>query len=115
MLSTMQDGPLSIAQLVRYGTSVHGGSEVVTWTGETGRRTNHPALGTATARLGGALRALGVSGDDRVGTFMWNNSEHLATYLAVPAMGAVLHPLNIRLFPDQLTYVANHAEDGVVL
>ncbi|HEY3750144.1 MAG TPA: long-chain fatty acid--CoA ligase [Pseudonocardiaceae bacterium] len=115
MLSTMQDGPLSIAQLVRYGTSVHGGSEVVTWTGDGARRTSYAALGTETARLAGALRSLGVSGDDRVGTFMWNNGEHLATYLAVPAMGAVLHPLNIRLFPDQLTYIANHAEDGVVL
>jgi fatty-acyl-CoA synthase len=56
-----------------------------------------------------------VSGDDRVATFMWNNAEHLAAYLAVPAMGAVLHTLNIRLFPDQLTYIANHAEDRVVL
>ena len=56
-----------------------------------------------------------MSGDDRVGTFMWNNAEHLAVYLAVPAMGAVLHPLNIRLFPDQLTYIANHAQDSVVL
>jgi fatty-acyl-CoA synthase len=115
MLSTMQDGPLSLAQLVRYGTTVHGDSQVVTWTGETGRRSTYAELGVQTARLAGALRGLGVSGDDRVGTFMWNNNEHLATYLAVPAMGAVLHPLNIRLFPDQLTYVANHAEDGVVL
>jgi fatty-acyl-CoA synthase len=115
MLSTMQDGPLSISQLVRYGTSVHGGSEVVTWTGETGRRTTYAELGVEAARLAGGLRALGITGDQRVGTFMWNNKEHLAAYLAVPATGAVLHPLNIRLFPDQLTYVANHAEDEVVL
>ena len=46
---------------------------------------------------------------------MWNNAEHLVAYLAVPAMGAVLHTLNIRLFPEQLTFVANHAEDHVVL
>ncbi|HVV21899.1 MAG TPA: AMP-binding protein, partial [Pseudonocardiaceae bacterium] len=115
MLSTMQDGPLSIAQLVRYGTSVHGGSEVVTWTGESGRRSSYAELGAEAARLANALRTLGVSGDDRVGTFMWNNAEHLAVYLAVPAMGAVLHPLNIRLFPDQLTYIANHAQDSVIL
>src|ERR1700759_1317662 len=102
MLSTMQDGPLSITQLVRYGTSVHGGSEGVTWTGDGPRRSSYAALGTETARLAGALRELGVSGDDRVGTFMWNNGEHLAAYLTVPAMGAVLDPLNIRLFPDQL-------------
>ena len=115
MLSTMQDGPLSLAQLVRYGTSVHGGSEVVTWTGSSGRRESYADLGRHAARLAHALRALGVSGDDRVGTFMWNNAEHLAVYLAVPAMGAVLHPLNIRLFPDQLTYIANHAQDSVVI
>ena len=46
---------------------------------------------------------------------MWNNAEHLAAYLAVPAMGAVLHTLNIRLFPEQIGYVANEAEDQVVL
>jgi fatty-acyl-CoA synthase len=115
MLSTMQDGPLSIAQLVRYGTGVHGSSEVVTWTGDAARRSNYAELGKETARLANALRSLGVTGDDRVGTFMWNNAEHMAAYLAVPAMGAVLHPLNIRLFPEQLTYIANHAEDGVVI
>lgn len=42
---------------------------------------------------------------------MWNNAEHLEAYLAVPAMGAVLHTLNIRLFPEQLVFVANHGED----
>ena len=46
---------------------------------------------------------------------MWNNAEHLEAYLAIPSMGAVLHTLNIRLFPDQLVYIANHAEDRVVI
>ena len=48
-------------------------------------------------------------------TFMWNNAEHLVAYLAVPSMGAVLHTLNLRLFPEQLTYIANHAEDQVII
>ena len=48
-------------------------------------------------------------------TFQWNNAEHLEAYFAVPSMGAVLHTLNIRLFPEQLTYIANHAEDRVVI
>ena len=56
-----------------------------------------------------------MTGDQRVGTFMWNNAEHLECYLAVPAMGAVLHTINIRLFPEQITYVVNHAEDAVVV
>ena len=115
MLSTMQDGPLSIATLVRYGTSVHGDSEVVTWTGDSGRRASFAEIGREAARLANALRALGVTGDDRVGTFMWNNAEHFAVYLAVPGMGAVLHTLNLRLFPEQLTYIVNHAQDKVIV
>jgi fatty-acyl-CoA synthase len=67
------------------------------------------------ARLAHALRKLGVTGDERVATFMWNNQEHLEAYFAVPCMGAVLHPLNIRLFPEQIVYIANHAEDKVVV
>jgi fatty-acyl-CoA synthase len=115
MLGTMQDGQLSIANLLRHGTRVHAKAEVVTWTGTEARRSTYAELGTEAARLAHALRSLGVTSDQRVGTFMWNNTEHLAAYLAVPAMGAVLHTLNIRLFPEQLTYVANHAEDHVVL
>jgi acyl-CoA synthetase (AMP-forming)/AMP-acid ligase II len=115
MLGTMQDGQLSIANLLRHGSRVHANAEVVTWTGEGSRRTTFAGIAREAARLAHALRGLGVTGDQRVGTFMWNNNEHLVAYLAVPAMGAVLHTLNIRLFPEQLTYVANHAEDHVVL
>ncbi|HKS45238.1 MAG TPA: long-chain fatty acid--CoA ligase [Amycolatopsis sp.] len=115
MLSTMQDGQLSLANLLRHGSRVHAAAEVVTWTGSGSRRETYGELGRHAARLANALRGLGITGDQRVGTFMWNNAEHLAAYLAVPAMGAVLHTLNIRLFPEQLVYVANHAEDQVVL
>ncbi|HEV8555873.1 MAG TPA: long-chain fatty acid--CoA ligase [Actinophytocola sp.] len=115
MLSTMQDGQLSIANLLRHGARVHAASEVVTWTGEGSRRSSYAQVGREAARLAHALRGLGVTGDQRVATFMWNNTEHLVAYLAVPAMGAVLHTLNLRLFPEQLTYIANHAEDHVVL
>jgi fatty-acyl-CoA synthase len=115
MLGTMQDGQLSIANLLRHGSRVHATAEVVTWTGEGSRRTTYAGVAREAAKLANALRGLGVTSDQRVGTFMWNNSEHLVAYLAVPAMGAVLHTLNIRLFPEQLTYVANHAEDHVVL
>ncbi|HWM01210.1 MAG TPA: long-chain fatty acid--CoA ligase, partial [Actinophytocola sp.] len=115
MLGTMQDGQLSIANLLRHGSRVHATAEVVTWTGTESRRSTYAEVAKEAARLAGALRGLGVTSDQRVGTFMWNNTEHLVAYLAVPAMGAVLHTLNIRLFPEQLTFVANHAEDHVVL
>ena len=115
MRSTMQDSPLSIARITRYATAIHAGSEVVTWTGEGARRTSYGELGRRTARLANGLRSLGVQGDARVGTFMWNNNEHLEAYAAIPSMGAVLHTLNIRLFPEQLVYIANHAEDQAVI
>ncbi|MBE1576431.1 long-chain fatty acid--CoA ligase [Amycolatopsis roodepoortensis] len=115
MLSTMQDGQLSLGRLLRHGTKVHSESEVITWTGSEARRETFGELGKHAARLANALRSLGITGDQRVGTFMWNNAEHMAAYLAIPAMGAVLHTLNIRLFPEQLVFVANHAEDQVVI
>ncbi|OXM73295.1 MULTISPECIES: long-chain fatty acid--CoA ligase [Amycolatopsis] len=115
MLSTMQDGQLSLANLLEHGSRVHATSQVTTWTDQGPRRETYADLGRNAARLANALRSLGITGDQRVGTFMWNNAEHLAAYFAIPAMGAVLHTLNIRLFPEQLTFVANHAEDQVVL
>lgn len=115
MQSTMQDAPLQIAQILRHGSTVHGDAEVVTWTGDGSRRRTYAEVGRRCAQLAHALRGLGVDGDQRVATFMWNNAEHLEAYLAVPAMGAVLHTLNIRLFPEQLIHVANHAEDQVII
>lgn len=115
MLSTMNDLPLSIAQLLRHGSTVHADAEVVTLTEAGARRRTYAEVGRRCAQLAHALRGLGVDGDDRVATFMWNNAEHLEAYLAVPSMGAVLHTLNIRLFPEQLVHVANHAEDRVII
>jgi len=115
MLSTMQDTPLSLAELLRHGRTMHQASEVVTWTDATPRRASFAQVGERAGRLANALRTLGVRSGDRVATFMWNNAEHLETYLAVPAMGAVLHPLNIRLGSEQLAFIANHAEDDVVI
>ena len=108
MRSTMQDVPLSITSILLHGTTVHHDSEVVTATADGTRSQTYAALGERAARLANALRALGIDGDQRVATFMWNNAEHLEAYLAIPSMGAVLHTLNIRLFPEQLTYIAEH-------
>ncbi|GAA1528181.1 long-chain fatty acid--CoA ligase [Actinomadura kijaniata] len=116
MWSTMQDFPLTITSIMRYGTEIFGRSaEVVTWTGGEPRRRSYAEVGERVARLAGALRGLGVDADQRVATFMWNNAEHLEAYLAVPSMGAVLHTLNLRLAADQIAYIADHAEDDVVI
>jgi fatty-acyl-CoA synthase len=77
----------------------------------------HPACERAVAdraEARGSARGRRATGR-RVATFSWNTQEHLETYFAVPGMGAVLHTLNIRLFPEQLVYIANHAEDQVVI
>jgi fatty-acyl-CoA synthase len=66
-------------------------------------------------RLAGALTALGVKQGERVGTLGWNSHRHLEAYYAVPCMGAVLHTLNLRLHPEQLAYVINHAKDRVLI
>ena len=115
MRSTMMDVPLTIASIMRYGTSVFGDREVVTWTGDGTRRRTYAEAGRRAAQLANALRRLGVDGDQRVGTFMWNNAEHLEAYLAVPSMGAVLHTLNIRLATADVGYIATHAEDQTVI
>jgi len=115
MRSTMQDFPLTIGGILRHGVGVHSDSEVVTATATGTRSISFADLGRRVGRLANGLRSLGVDGDQRVATFQWNNVEHLEAYLAVPAMGAVLHTLNIRLFPDQLTYITQHAEDRVVI
>jgi len=68
-----------------------------------------------TARLAGALKRLGVAKGDRVGTFAWNSTRHLEVYFAAPMMGAVLHTVNIRLAPQDIAYIVNHAADRVLI
>jgi fatty-acyl-CoA synthase len=113
--STMQDAQLTISSVMTHGTTVHSDSEVVTATTEGTRSRTYADVGRRAAQLAHGLRGLGIDGDQRVATFMWNNAEHLESYLAIPSMGAVLHTLNIRLFPDQLVYIANHAEDRIII
>ncbi len=122
MRATMMDTPLTITALMRYGTTAYGDQEVITATsqgaGEAGRgmrRRTYSEIGSRVARLASGLRSLGVTGDQRVATLMWNNAEHLEAYLAIPSMGAVLHTLNLRLDPTVIGYIAEHAGDEVVI
>ena len=115
MRSTMMPEQLNISTILEFGATVHKDAVISTWTGEEARKLSFGQLGERAAQLAHALRSLGIDGDQRVATFQWNNSEHMEAYLAIPSMGAVLHPLNIRLFPDQLEFVANHAEDKVII
>jgi len=102
--------------LLRHGLAVHGGARVITDDGAgPARSATFAEIGARSARLAGALRRLGVRPGDRVATLAWNHQAHFEAYLAVPGMGAVLHTLNLRLFPDQLAWIVNHAEDRVLL
>ncbi|MEU3402641.1 long-chain fatty acid--CoA ligase [Streptomyces sp. NPDC006670] len=117
MLSTMQDVPLLISRILAHGSTIHGDSQVTTWTGEAEpHRRSFAEIGVRAAQLAHGLRdGLGVRQDERVATLMWNNSEHVEAYFAIPSMGAVLHTLNLRLPPEQLVFIVNHAADRVVL
>ncbi|MCF7550736.1 long-chain fatty acid--CoA ligase [Pseudonocardia sp. WMMC193] len=116
MHSTMQDFPLTVGSVLRHAVAVYEERETITAVapGQV-RRTTYADLGVRSAQLANGLRELGVTGDQRVATFQWSNQEHLDAYAAVPSMGAVLHTLNLRLTPQQLAYVAKHAEDQVVI
>jgi fatty-acyl-CoA synthase len=114
MRGLMQDVPLTVDTIFRYAERHHGDVPIVT-DGPAGRlRTTYGQWAERTRRLAGVFDTLGISADGRIGTFAWNSARHLELYFAGPCSGRVVHTLNIRLFPEQLTYIANHAEDEVV-
>ena len=113
--STMQEFPLTIGAIMRHATAVYGASECVTWTGAGARRVTYAEVAANAGRLAGALARLGIGPNDPVATFCWNNQEHLEAYFGVPAMGAVLHTLNIRLPGGQLAQIVNHAADRIII
>ncbi|MFD8920104.1 MULTISPECIES: long-chain fatty acid--CoA ligase [unclassified Streptomyces] len=117
MRSTMQDVPLTISRILEHGRTIHGRSTVTTWTGEAEpQRRTFAEIGDRAAQLANALRDdLGVTEGSVLGTLMWNNAEHVEAYLAIPSMGAVLHTLNLRLPPEQLIWIVQHAADRVIL
>src|SRR3954447_26748378 len=105
------DYPLTLQHVLWRMRTMNADREVVTKTEDGVERISFGELAKRVDRLAHALVKLGVKPGDRVATFSWNTQQHLELYLAVPCLGAVLHTLNIRLFPEQLTYVANHAAD----
>jgi fatty-acyl-CoA synthase len=115
MQSTMMDLPLSTQMIFRHGARLHGGSAVRSFDGERIEITLFEDVARGAESLANALSALGVARGERVATFCWNHRQHLEAYLAVPAMGAVLHTLNIRLFPEQVAKIMAHADDRVLI
>ena len=115
MMGTMQDRPLVLSHFFDRAEKLFAHKEIVTGTADGGRRRRtYGEWAERTRRLAGAFDRLGLSEDARIGTFCWNTDNHLELYFAAPCSGRVLHTLNIRLFPEQLTYIVNHAEDEVI-
>jgi fatty-acyl-CoA synthase len=114
MKGLMQDVPLTITHLFERAERDFGRKGVTTATATGREHVTYADWAARTRRLGGVLDTLGISDDGRVATFAWNTSRHLELYFAAPCTGRVLHTLNIRLFPEQVTYIVNHAEDEVI-
>jgi fatty-acyl-CoA synthase len=116
MLGLTMDYPLTLAAIARRAETLFGNRPIVSRRPDrTLHRTTYAECLRRARRLAAALQTLGVRPGDRVATLCWNHDRHFETYFAVPLMGAVLHTLNLRLHPDELAYIARHAEDQVVV
>ena len=114
MEGLMQDYELTLQHVLWRIERLHQTKEVVTKRDDGVHRTTYGEMVPRINRLAGALKRLGVKPGDRVATLAWNNYRHLELYYAVPSMGAVLHTLNLRLFPQHLEFIVNDAEDKVL-
>lgn len=115
MQGLMQDWPLLISRLIDHAERFHSQVEIVTETVEAGRhRYTYAECAVRSRKLAQALERLGINKGDRVGTLAWNTYRHFELYYGISGMGAVCHTLNPRLFPKDIAWVANHAEDQVL-
>ena len=115
MQGLMMDMPLLVSGLIKHADRFHGTTEIVSKTTEGAiHRYGWRDVHRRAKRVANALKRLGVGMQERVGTLAWNNYRHLEVYYGVAGSGAVIHTINPRLFPDQITYIANHAEDKVI-
>lgn len=111
----MQDRPLMISSLIEHAAAFHADTEIVSRLpeGHT-RRTTWSQVRDQSKQVANALAGLGIQQGDRVGTLAWNSDRHLTLYFGVSGSGAVMHTVNPRLFPEQIVYIVNHAEDRVL-
>ena len=112
----MQEIPLSVARILEYGRTIHANTTVTSWHADGPETTTFAAIASRASALANALRdELGIDGDQRVGTLMYNCAEHLEVFLGVASMGAVFQPLNQQLMDDQIVHIINHAHDEVIV
>src|SRR6185437_6917737 len=116
MRGLMMDYQLTLPTILRRAESLFGRKEIVTRLPDRSvHRYTYRDLAVRSKKLAVALSRLGVRPGDRVATLSWNHYQHLEAYFAVPCMGAIVHPLNIRFSSQDLTYIVNHAEDKVLI
>ena len=112
MRSTMMQVPLSLNHFLERAGKLFGGSEIVTRLPDKSlRRQTYKEFHSRTKALAAALRALGLKKGERVATLCWNHHAHLECYFGIPAAGGVMHTLNLRLVPEEIGWIAHHAED----
>jgi len=111
----MMNYPLTLTHILERAAKLYARKEIASRMPDGGmHRYTYADFQRRVHRLAHVLRQLGIQEGDRVGTLCWNSSRHLELYFAVPCSGAVLHTLNLRLSPDQLAFIINHAEDRVI-
>ena len=116
MLGAMQDWPLRVMRLLDHAEREHGPREIVSrWADGSETRTDYAGIARDARRFANALERLGLGRQDRVGTLAMNHSRHMVAWYGAIGMGGIIHTVNPRLFPEQLTYIINHAEDRVLL
>jgi fatty-acyl-CoA synthase len=116
MNGLMMDFPLTVPAILRRAETISGAREIVTCTADKSiHRYRYAEFTDRARRLANALEGLGLRAGDRIATLGWNHSQHLEAYFAVPLMHAVLHTLNLRLHPEELAYIVNHAGDRAIL
>ena len=116
MRSTMMQTPLSLNQLLEHANKLYPTREVVSRRPDKSlQRTNYGTVYKRARQLAQALARAGIRRGDAVGTLMWNHWAHLEAYFGIPAAGAVLHTLNLRLSPEDLAYIIGDADDRLIL
>ncbi|CAG8871387.1 3-methylmercaptopropionyl-CoA ligase [Pseudomonas fluorescens] len=112
MLGLMQDQPLLISSVLEHALRAHPQSQIASRTAEGSmHHCSYADIGRRAKQLADALTTLEVQPGDRIATLAWNGYRHMELYFGVSGMGAVLHTINPRLFPEQIEFIANHAED----
>src|SRR5699024_6724643 len=106
--------PLIVGSMMEHAEKFFPKKEVISQTHDTIHHLTYRECGERARRLMGVLKKFGIGKGDKVGTLAWNTHRHLEIYFAAPGIGSVLHTINIRLSPEHIIHIINHAEDKII-